>query len=42
MAWSETILEQFQPVYWFTTEEREYYGPYTTLLVKLFPDDEGF
>ena len=42
MPWSETILEQFQLVNRFTTDESEYYGPYITLLTDLFPHVEHF
>ncbi|KIJ27500.1 hypothetical protein M422DRAFT_784871 [Sphaerobolus stellatus SS14] len=42
MTWSETILEQFELVNRFTTDESEYYGPYNTLLIDLFPHIEHF
>ncbi|KAI9438446.1 hypothetical protein BJY52DRAFT_1129545 [Lactarius psammicola] len=42
MPWSESILEQFQLVDCFTTNESDYYGPYNSLLSSLFPHVEHF
>ena len=42
MPWSETISKQFQLVDRSTTDESEYYGPYTTLLTDLFPHVDDF
>jgi hypothetical protein len=42
MPWIDTILEQFEIVDRFTTDESEYYGPYNTLLTDLFPHTEHY
>lgn len=42
MPWIDTILEQFESVTRFTTDESEYYGPYNTLLTDLFPHTEHY
>ncbi|KAF8147892.1 hypothetical protein B0H34DRAFT_680070 [Crassisporium funariophilum] len=42
MPWIDTILEQFETVDRFTTDESEYYGPYNTLLTDLFPHTEHY
>ena len=42
MPLPETILDQFRSVNRSTTDESEYYGPYTSLLTDLFPHDENF
>ncbi|PPQ93608.1 hypothetical protein CVT25_005460, partial [Psilocybe cyanescens] len=42
MPWIDTILEQFQTIDRFTTDESEYYGPYNTLLTGLFPHTEHY
>ncbi|PPQ78864.1 hypothetical protein CVT25_002432 [Psilocybe cyanescens] len=42
MPWIDTILEQFQIIDTFTTDESEYYGPYNTLLTDLFPHIEHY
>ena len=42
MPWSEGVLEQFDIVDLFTTEESEFYGPFTSLLVELFPISEHY
>ena len=42
MPFPETILKQFRSVNHSTTDESEYYGPYTSLLTDLFPHDENF
>ena len=42
MSWSEGITEQFALVDRFTTEESEWYGPFNTLLVELFPSSEHY
>ncbi|KAH9981702.1 hypothetical protein BJV74DRAFT_778533, partial [Russula compacta] len=40
--WADAILEQFQLVDLFITDECELYGPYNTLLFNLFPYTEHF
>jgi hypothetical protein len=42
MPWGATILEQFQLVNRYTTDESEYYGPYITLLTDLFPHTDHY
>jgi hypothetical protein len=42
MPWGATILEQFELVNCYTTDESEYYGPYITLLTDLFPHIEPY
>jgi hypothetical protein len=42
MPLPETILDQFRSVNRSTTDESEYYGPYTSLLTDLFPHSEKF
>ena len=42
MPWSEAITEQFSLVDRFTTEESDWYGPFNTLLVELFPSSEHY
>src|SRR5882762_7608301 len=42
MPWGPTILEQFQLVNRYTTDESEYYGPYITLLADLFPHTDHY
>ena len=41
MPWVDTILEQFETVDRFTTDESEYHGPYNTL-TDLFPHTEHY
>lgn len=42
MPLPKTILEQFRAVNRSTTDESEYYGPYTSLLTNLIPHVEYF
>jgi hypothetical protein len=42
MPWPEFITTQFNLVNRFTTDESEYYGPFNTLLITLFPPTENF
>ena len=42
MPWTDTILEQFELINRFTTDESEFYGPYNTLLTDLFPHAEHY
>lgn len=42
MPWDPKILEQFELVNRFTTDETEFYGPFNTLLTHLFPFSESF
>jgi hypothetical protein len=42
MPWEATILEQFQLVDRYTTDESEYYGPYITFLTDLFPHTDHY
>jgi hypothetical protein len=42
MPWGATILEQFELINRYTTDESEYYGPYITLLTDMFPHIEHY
>lgn len=42
MPWSPGIVEQFEIVNLYTTEESHFYGPFTSLLVELFPSSEHY
>ena len=42
MPWPEFITLQFELVNKFTTEERDYYGPFNALLNQLFPASEYY
>ena len=43
MLWDATILEQFELINHYATDESEYYGPYiTTLLTDMFPNIEHY
>ena len=42
MLWTEAILKQFSLVDHFATEESDWYGPFNTLLFKLFPALEHY
>ncbi|KAH9481476.1 hypothetical protein JR316_0006003 [Psilocybe cubensis] len=42
MPWSEAIIEQFAIVDFDTTEERDFYGPFNSLLVDIFPSSEHY
>ena len=41
-ALGATILEQFELINRYTTDESEYYGPYITLLTDMFPHIEHY
>ena len=42
MPWPEFVTTQFDIVNRSTTDESEYYGPFNTLLIALFPPTENF
>ncbi|KIM78064.1 hypothetical protein PILCRDRAFT_824776 [Piloderma croceum F 1598] len=42
MPWSEGVIEQFEIVDLYTTEESDFYGPFNSLLVELFPSSEHY
>ncbi|KAF9524128.1 hypothetical protein CPB83DRAFT_732895, partial [Crepidotus variabilis] len=42
MTWINAILEQYTAIDSQSLDEREYYGPYNTLLAHLFPYDDYF
>ncbi|KAF8801965.1 hypothetical protein BYT27DRAFT_7261619 [Phlegmacium glaucopus] len=42
MPWSEGVVEQFEIVDLYTTDESELYGPFNSLLVELFPSSEHY
>lgn len=42
MTWSDGVVEQFEIVDLYTTEESDFYGPFTSLLVELFPSSEHY
>ena len=42
MPWSAGVVEQFEIVDLYTTEESDFYGPFTSLLVELFPSSEHY
>ncbi|KAG6904536.1 hypothetical protein DXG01_009196, partial [Tephrocybe rancida] len=42
MPWSEGVVEQFEIVDLYTTEESDFYGPFNSLLVELFPSSEHY
>lgn len=42
MPWSEAIIEQFAIVDFDTTEESDFYGPFNSLLVEIFPSSEHY
>ena len=43
MPWDATILEQFELINHYATDESEYYGPYIiTLLTDMFPNIEHY
>jgi hypothetical protein len=42
MPWPDFVTTQFDVVNRSTTNESEYYGPFNTLLITLFPPTENF
>jgi hypothetical protein len=42
MPWPEGVIEQFEIVDLDTTEESDFYGPFNSLLVELFPSSEHY
>jgi hypothetical protein len=42
MPWSEGVIEQFEIVNLYTTEDSDFYGPINSLLVELFPSPEHY
>jgi len=42
MTWPDFVTTQFNIVDRFTTDESQYYGPFNTLLIALFPPTENF
>jgi hypothetical protein len=42
MTWSGGVVEQFKMFDPNTTEESDFYGPFTSLLVELFPSSEYY
>ena len=42
MTWSESVIEQFSLVDFYTHEESDFYGPYNTLLFEHFPPSEHY
>ena len=42
MPYSVGVTEQFEIVDLFTTEERDFYGPFNSLLFELFPTNEHY
>lgn len=42
MPWSEGVVEQFEVVDLYTTEESDFYGSSNSLLVELFPGAEHY
>ncbi|KDR72356.1 hypothetical protein GALMADRAFT_102070 [Galerina marginata CBS 339.88] len=42
MPWPEGVVEQFEIVDLYTSEESEFYGPFNSLLADLFPSSEHY
>ncbi len=42
MTWSDGVVEQFEIVDLYTTEESDFYGPFNSLLFELFPSSEHY
>ncbi|KAF8891926.1 hypothetical protein CPB84DRAFT_1783853 [Gymnopilus junonius] len=42
MPWSEGIIEQFEIIDLHTPDESDFYGPFNSLLVELFPSSEHY
>lgn len=42
MPWSDAVVEQFEIVDLHTTEESDFYGPFNSLLIELFPSSEHY